>query len=97
MFCPMNLQGMSEVIVNHDNDRSAILSYPLGPEHWGREAIMFSEDVWPACSKGKQQSPINIKLKDLVYDHTLKPLVFEGVTSEVCAYFFAKYIFPINN
>ncbi|VDD82541.1 unnamed protein product [Mesocestoides corti] len=36
--------------------------------------MMFPDDIWFVCAKGHLQSPINIRLKDLIFDHTLKPL-----------------------
>lgn len=55
-----------------------------GPSHWGQTTfMMYAEDIWPACFRGKQQSPISIKVKDLIYDHTLKTLDIEGISSEL--------------
>ena len=54
-----------------------------GPSHWGRASMMFSDDIWPTCSKGRLQSPINIRLNDLIFDRTLKPLNIDGISSEV--------------
>ncbi|KAM7539554.1 hypothetical protein Aperf_G00000041919 [Anoplocephala perfoliata] len=53
------------------------------PSHWGLASMMFSDDIWPACSKGHMQSPINIRLKDLIFDHNLKPLAIEGMSAEL--------------
>ncbi|KAH9285918.1 Carbonic anhydrase-related protein 10 [Echinococcus granulosus] len=57
--------------------------YKEGPSHWGRASMMFSDDIWPACAKGHLQSPINIRLSDLIFDHTLKPLIIDGVSSRL--------------
>ncbi|VDN97205.1 unnamed protein product [Rodentolepis nana] len=54
-----------------------------GPNHWGRASMMFSNDIWSACSKGHMQSPINIRLQDLIFDHTLRPLAIEGISAEL--------------
>lgn len=54
-----------------------------GPSHWGRASMMFSDDIWSACAKGHLQSPINIRLDDLIFDHTLKPLFIDGIASKV--------------
>ncbi|KAF0891895.1 hypothetical protein E2562_011289 [Oryza meyeriana var. granulata] len=41
----------------------------IGPAHWGNLSANFTR-----CSKGKQQSPINIKTTDLVHDPNMEPL-----------------------
>eukprot|EP00095_Tigriopus_kingsejongensis_P005716 snap_masked-scaffold459_size165548-processed-gene-0.16 protein:Tk05716 transcript:snap_masked-scaffold459_size165548-processed-gene-0.16-mRNA-1 annotation:"carbonic anhydrase-related protein 10-like" len=38
-----------------------------GPAYWG-----VINPSWPMCSKGHQQSPINVEPKKLVYDPTLR-------------------------
>ncbi|KAL7062180.1 hypothetical protein AAHC03_01289 [Spirometra sp. Aus1] len=59
-------------------------AFSVGPSHWGQTTfMMYADDIWPACFRGKQQSPINIKAKDLIYDHTLKTLDIEGISSEL--------------
>lgn len=44
-----------------------------GPEYWG-----LINPEWSLCEKGKQQSPVDINPKSLVFDPNLKPLLFEG-------------------
>lgn len=43
-----------------------------GPEYWGK----INPD-WTLCEKGKQQSPVNIDPKSLVYDPNLRPFKLE--------------------
>lgn len=40
-----------------------------GPAYWG-----VINPSWPMCSKGQQQSPIDVNPKRLVFDPTLKPV-----------------------
>lgn len=48
-----------------------------GPEYWG-----LINPEWSLCEKGKQQSPVDINPKSLVFDPNLKPLLFEGGRSD---------------
>ena len=47
--------------------------------------MAFGEDVWPACQRGRRQSPVNIATEDLVFDHSLGQLTVEGGSEEVSA------------
>ncbi|KAG5451143.1 Carbonic anhydrase- protein 10, partial [Clonorchis sinensis] len=55
-----------------------------GPSHWGQTAYMtYADDVWPACHKGKLQSPISISSSNLTYDPSLQPLVIVGKDKQI--------------
>lgn len=44
-----------------------------GPHYWGK-----INTKWILCSKGKNQSPINIEPKDLLFDPGLKHIKLTG-------------------
>ncbi|CAH8536262.1 unnamed protein product [Dicrocoelium dendriticum] len=55
-----------------------------GPSHWGHTAYMaYAEDVWPACHRGKLQSPISVSLVNLTYDPTLGFLNIVGKDEQI--------------
>ncbi|KER30835.1 hypothetical protein T265_13083, partial [Opisthorchis viverrini] len=55
-----------------------------GPSHWGQTAYMtYADDVWPACHKGRLQSPISISSSNLTYDPSLQPLVIVGKDKQI--------------
>ena len=50
-----------------------ILIIISGPHYWG-----MINPTWVLCSKGKNQSPINIEPKDLLFDPGLKHIKLTG-------------------
>ncbi|XP_070198585.1 carbonic anhydrase-related protein 10-like [Littorina saxatilis] len=44
-----------------------------GPQFWG-----FTNKAWVVCSKGRNQSPINVDPSNLLFDPTLSPLLLFG-------------------
>lgn len=57
---------------------SYFLLFLLGPHNWGK-----INTNWLLCSKGKNQSPINIVPKDLLFDPGLRPIKITGETVRV--------------
>ncbi|KAL5216650.1 hypothetical protein ABZP36_008051 [Zizania latifolia] len=62
------VQDMGECVRNQPNAHFGYTG-AIGPAHWGSLSPNFTR-----CSKGKIQSPIDIKTREVVYNPKLKPL-----------------------
>lgn len=80
--------SVSEVSYSHPSDRQRLFiphryppilshsSFPLlvsGPDYWG----LMNTD-WSLCSKGRRQSPVDIRPEQLLFDPTLEAIQFVG-------------------
>ncbi|KAL3308568.1 Carbonic anhydrase- protein 10, partial [Cichlidogyrus casuarinus] len=54
------------------------------PKHWGIDTMNPDAlDAWKTCSKGKHQSPIDIRVDQLLFDPQLTNIKFRGLNSRV--------------
>ena len=69
---PDTVQCMSKKYY-HFNESHVDTFFSSGPRMWGR-----MNGDWYMCTKGKNQSPINIEPQILLFDPSLKHIVIDG-------------------